>query len=141
MEKRMEEVEALMYSIGVSAKEYKQFLLGEKTEFELELWEDNYQALIENMDGNIVLNCEEMPMYFHGCYWYNDGNFPYFPNKKLKFIELNCGHGRQAYWIDDVKPMPYRRMSLGSGRQYVDDPDGDACVWHLIYTLRKVEEE
>lgn len=141
MEKRMEEPAALALGVGVSAREYKRFLLGEENSLVVELWDDNYETQIETVDGNIILNSEEMPMRFYGCFWYNGGNFPYTPNKNLKFIQLTFGHGSQLYWIDEVKPVVFKRMSIGPDNHYVEDPEGDACIWHMVYTLRKAEVE
>ena len=44
--------------------------------FSVELDESNQDDLLENIDGNLRLNVEQLPDIFYGCRWDNDGHFP-----------------------------------------------------------------
>ena len=39
--------------------------------------ENNQYAILENIEGNLVLVTDEIPTSFCGCFLYNNGEFPY----------------------------------------------------------------
>ena len=50
---------------------------GEITHLIWEIDEDNQNLFLETVNGNLILVTDEMPETFHGCYLYNNGEFPY----------------------------------------------------------------
>lgn len=49
---------------------------GEITHILMDISEDNQNLVLETIDGNLILVTDEMPTTFHGCYLYNNGEFP-----------------------------------------------------------------
>ena len=62
---------------------------GEITHILVDIDEDNQDLFLENIDGNLVLVTEELPNTFHGCYFYNGGEFPYAIKGALNFLDLS----------------------------------------------------
>lgn len=49
---------------------------------------NSYSTMLENVDGNLILNCDEMPESFFACYFWNNGVFPYLVKESLQYISL-----------------------------------------------------
>ena len=98
--------------------------------------DDNQNLVLENIDGNLVLDVEDMPDTFHGCYFYNDGVFPYIIRKSLNFIVLTDGEDSCLTRIIDVDTQPGIRFRFqGEGMPCVEDPNGDSCIWQVIFEV------
>ena len=61
---------------------------GEITHISLDINDDNYREILHNVDGHLVLVVDELPDTFHGCYYYNNGEFPYVIKDSLLFLLL-----------------------------------------------------
>ena len=59
---------------------------GEITHLVMQIDESNQNMILENIDGNPVLVTDEMPTTYHGCYFYNGGDFPYAVKSTLDFL-------------------------------------------------------
>ena len=44
---------------------------GEINQIRLDINDDNYRLILENIDGHLLLVVDEMPETFHGCYLSN----------------------------------------------------------------------
>lgn len=109
---------------------------GEITHIVCEVHEDNQNMLLENIQGNLVLAVDEMPDTYHGCYFYNDGKFPYVIKEELEFILFNSKEGHCLTRIIGVQTEPATRFNCqGAGTPIVEDPNGDSCVWRVILEL------
>ena len=72
-------------SLEVDDEVIRQVRTGEITHIIMDINDDNYRLILENCDGNLVLVTDELPDTFHGCYFYNGGEFPYSIKSTLDF--------------------------------------------------------
>ena len=103
---------------------------GEITHILMDIDEDNQNLVLENAGGNLILVTDEMPTTFHGCYLYNNGEFPYAIKRSLEFLVLANGNDNCLTRIIDVNTEPIKRLNYqGAGKPIVEDANGDSCVW------------
>ena len=115
---------------------------GEITHITLRLTEDNQNLLLENVDGNLILENEDLPTNYNGCNLYNGGEFPYFINGNLNFMILINGEDHFLVRIIDVETEPGMRFNYqGVGIPIVEDPNGDSCVWEVVFEVVPILEE
>jgi hypothetical protein len=115
---------------------------GEITHISLDINDNNYRDILENIDGNLVLVVDEMPTTFHGCYYYNDGEFPYAVKGALEFLVLKGGDDYCLTKIIDIDTEPGTRFRFqGPGEPSVEDPDGDSCVWEVSFEVVPIPAE
>jgi hypothetical protein len=115
---------------------------GEITHISLDINDNNYRDILENIDGNLVLVVDEMPTTFHGCYYYNDGEFPYAVKGALEFLVLKGGGDYCLAKIIDIDTESGTRFRFqGSGEPSVEDPDGDSCIWEISFEVVPVPKE
>lgn len=108
----------------------------------VELKEDNQHLILENGKGCLILNVEELPDMFYGCYMYNDGVFPYVIKKELEYIVLSDGKNECLTRIVDVHTEVGTRFNYqGAGKPIVEDPNGDSCVWEVYFEVVPVPSE
>ena len=88
-EKNKVDVNEMGVAIGVDNEVIEKVRSGEITHIIVEINEDNQNMFLENFDGNLVLVTEELPDTFHGCYFYNGGEFPYAIKGVLEFLDLS----------------------------------------------------
>jgi hypothetical protein len=123
-------------AIGVDNEVIQKVLSGEITHIIVDINEDNQNMFLENIDGNLVLVTEELPDTFHGCYFYNGGEFPYAIKGVLEFLELSSDDDHCLARIIDVDMEPTTRFNYqGAGKPIVEDPDGDSCVWEVSFEV------
>lgn len=126
-------INEMVIAVGVESEVIDKVLKGEITHILMDINEDNQNLLLENVDGNLALVVDEMPETYHGCYLYNNGDFPYAIKDSVMFLELNCD---EEYYcllrIIDINIEPGIRFNYqGAGKPIEEDPDGDSCVWSL----------
>ncbi len=98
--------------------------------------DDNQNMLLENINGMLILDVEETPDTFHGCYFHNDGVFPYIIRKSLNFLVLSDGKDSCLTRIIDVDTQPTTRFRFQEeGKPGVEDPNGDSCIWQVIFEV------
>ena len=123
-------------AIGVDSEVIQKVRSGEITHILVDIDEDNQNMFLENINGNLVLVTEELPNTFHGCYFYNDGEFPYAIKSVLEFLELSNDDDHCLARIIDVTAEPGTRFNYqGAGKPIVEDPDGDSCVWEVSFEV------
>ena len=109
---------------------------GEITHLVMEINDDNYCDILENFDGNLILTTEELPDTFHGCYFYNNGEFPYAIKNALSYLVLNADDEHCVVRIIDVDTEPGVRFRFqGPGQPSVEDPNGDSCIWKVTFEV------
>lgn len=130
-------------TLGFSVDEQvvQDFISGKRSSFSTDIDEDTYRELLENVDGNLLLNVEQLPDKFHGCYFYNGGKFPYFKKKTLENILLAGDRTRIVGRIVRCTYEPGIRFFFGEnpGEPSREDPDGDSCIWKATYELEPAE--
>ena len=115
---------------------------GEITHILMDISEDNQSLVLETIDGNLILVTDEMPTTFHGCYLYNNGEFPYAIKNSLSFLVLSSCDGDCVTRIIDVETTPGTRFNYqGAGKPIVEDADGDSCIWEVSFEVVPVPAE
>ena len=129
-------------TVGVDEEVIRKVRTGEITHIVLNLNDDNYRDVLETDDGAIVLVTDELPDTFHGCYFYNDGEFPYAIKNTLEFLFLHGDEDRCLAKIIDIQTGPGTRFRFqGSDKPCVEDPNGDSCIWEIQFEVVPVPEE
>lgn len=104
--------------------------------------DENYHLMLENIDGHLILCSEDMPTTYHGCYYYNDGSFPYVIKKTLQFIVLADGDDSCLTRIIKTEIEAGTRFRFqGPDKPSVEDPNGDSCIWNVLFELEPISEE
>lgn len=115
---------------------------GEYTRIVTDINEDNQNLLLHNIDGNLMLAVDEMPTTFHGCYLYNNGEFPYAIKDTLNFILLGGFEEDCLTRIIGVEIKAGMRFNYqGAGEPIVEDPNGDSCVWEVAFEVVPVLDD
>ena len=129
-------------SIRVDNEVIQKVRSGEITHILIDINEDNQNVFLENIKGNLVLVTEELPHTFHGCYFYNGGEFPYAIKSVLEFLELSNDDDYCIARIIGVDTEPTTRFNYqGAGKPIVEDPNGDSCVWEIAFEVVPVPAE
>ena len=137
-EKKEEEVNAEnTLGFEIEEKMLNRILEGKQRHFTTTIDEDSQLSLLENREGILILNVEELPNRHHGCYYYNDGVFPYIIKKSLKYIMLICEGKYIVGRIVKATPEVVRRFRFGDnpGDPSVEVPNGDSCIWEITFDL------
>jgi hypothetical protein len=114
---------------------------GEITHILMDINEDNQSLVLETVDGNLIL-VDVSPTTYHGCYLYNNGEFPYAIKNSLSFLVLSSGDGDLVTRIIDVETTPVTRFNYqGAGKPIVEDADGDSCIWEVSFEVVPVPAE
>lgn len=115
---------------------------GEITHLIAQIDENNQNMILENIDGNLVLVIDEMPTTFHGCYLYNNGEFPYAIKDGLDCILLKSVEEECFTRIISVDTEPGTRFNYqGVGEPIKEDPNGDSCIWEVYFEVVPVPEK
>ena len=115
---------------------------GEITHILMDIDEDNQNLVLENAGGNLILVTDEMPTTFHGCYLYNNGEFPYVIKGALGYLVLTNGDDHCLTRIIDVSTEPIKRFNFqGAGKPIVEDANGDSCVWEVAFEIVPIPAE
>lgn len=115
---------------------------GEITYIALEIKEDNRNLLLVNIGGNLIWMTDDIPTTFHGCYFYNDGKFPYAIKDSLKYLVLIDGERECVTRIIGKETKPGVRFNYqGVGKPIEENPDGDSCVWKVVFEVVPMPED
>lgn len=119
----------------------EQVCTGEITHITMRITEDNQFNLLASDNGNLILNDVDSPTNSHGCYLYNGGEFPYLV-KGFNFIVLDDGENKRLVRIIDVDFEPDMRFNYqGAGKPIVEDPNGDSCIWNILFEVVPILRE
>ena len=109
---------------------------GEITHLIAEIDENNQNMILENIDGNLALVIDELPTTFHGCYLYNNGEFPYAIKDELDSILLKSVEEYCFTRIIGINAEPGTRFNYqGVGKPIEEDPNGDSCIWEVYFEV------
>ena len=115
---------------------------GEINQIRLDINDDNYRLILENVDGHLLLVVDEMPETFHGCYLYNKGVFPYAIKSTLDFLLLKGEEDYCLTRIIGINTEPGVRFRFqGAGKPSVEDANGDSCIWEAQFEIIPVPSE
>ena len=115
---------------------------GEVNQIRLDINDDNYRLILENVDGHLLLVVDEMPETFHGCYLYNKGVFPYAIKNTLDFLLLKGEEDHCLARIIGINTEPGVRFRFqGQGKPSVEDPNGDSCIWEAQFEIIPIPTE
>jgi len=142
MAKKTDNKETVAISIHVDEEVIEQVRKGEITKICLDIDDDNYREILENVDGHLMLVLDEMPNTFHGCYLYNNGVFPYAIKDSLDFLILEGGEDHCLTKIIGADTVPVSRFRYqGPQKSFVDDPEGDSCIWEIQFEVVPIHGE
>ena len=123
-------------SVDVSSEILEQVLDGRVTHMCLNLTDENQDLFLESIEGALILVIDETPETYHGCYLYNNGEFPYAIKTTLDYLVLNDGKENHLTKIIGVNTVPGTRFRFqGPGEPSVEDPNGDSCIWELQFEV------
>ena len=143
-EKRNKEIDIneVAITLEVDSEVIAKVRSGEIMHILLDISEDNQSLVLETIDGNLILVTEEMPTTFHGCYLYNNGEFPYAIKNSLSFLVLSSGEDDLVTRIIGVEMTPGTRFHYqGAGKPIVEDAEGDSCIWEVSFEVVPVPAE
>jgi len=137
------DINEVAITLEVESEVIEKVRKGEITHILMDIDEDNQNFVLENTDGNLVLTVDELPERFYGCYFYNDGEFPYAIKNSLSFLELNSGEEKHCLLrIINIGMEPVMRFNYnGTGKPIVEDVNGDSCVWELDFEVVPLSNE
>lgn len=135
------DINEVAISLEVDDEVIQKVRTGEITHLIMDINDDNCRLILENIDGDLVLVVDEAPTTFHGCYFYNGGEFPYAIKSVLDFLELNGKEDHCLTKIIGVDTEPGTRFRFqGPGKPSVEDPEGDSCIWEVSFEVVPVLE-
>lgn len=107
----------------------------------LDINEHNQQLILETIDGHLILCTEDMPTTYHGCYYYNGGEFPYILKDTLEFLVLADGENCCLTHIISKKAVAGTQFRFqGPNEPSNEDPEGDSCIWKVHFEILPVPE-
>lgn len=130
------------FSMDISISDVDELYSGNTIDITVPIREDNQFQLLENIDGNLVLCCDEVPQTFCGCYLLNSGKFPYVIKKELDiFLHSDAHDGCRVKVVGQGVRAGDRFRFSSDGRSVVWDERGDCCVWLLTFRVKLIEDE
>lgn len=141
MEKEKDYNEVVL-SLEVDEGTIGRVISGETTHITMYISDDNYRLILQNDDGILLLDVDELPDTYYGCYYYNNGVFPYVIKDELDFVLLHHGEERLMTKIIGYKIEPHKRFRFqGPGKPGIDDPNGDSCIWAIHLELLPMKDD
>ena len=135
------DVNEMAISFDVDSELIDDIRSGKVKHLRIDICDDNQNLVLENVDGNLVLDVDELPNTFHGCYFYNDGVFPYIIKRTLNFLVLNDGKSSCLTRIIGVETTPGTRFRFQDDGKGIKDPKGDSCIWTIDFEVIPVPEK
>jgi hypothetical protein len=126
-------------ALGVSAKEFDAICNGETQIISVDVNEDTNESVLENIQGHLILCCDEMPTHYYYCYFWNGGVFPYVVKKDLQYIKLLSKGRELVLRITGHTETVKQRYVIVNNEQLEPDDDGDACEWTIHFEVEKCQ--
>mgnify|MGYP007070020370 FL=1 len=82
------DINEMAISVDVDREVIEGVKKGEIGTIVLALNENNRELMLKTIDGHLIICTDEMPTTYHGCYYYNGGEFPYILKDTLEFLVL-----------------------------------------------------
>lgn len=142
MAKNTDNNDTVVISMHVDEGVIEQVRTGEVTKICIDIDDDNYREILENVDGHLLLVVDEMPTTFHSCYLYNNGVFPYAIKESIDFLMLDGGEDQCLTKIIGIDTVPVTRFRY-KGHDYPieEDPEGDSCIWEIRFEVVPIPKE
>ena len=116
--------------------------IGEITYINASINEHNQELFLQTIDGQPVLTTKKTPKKWRGCYFYNNGEFPYAIKESLDFLILEDEEDTCLAQIIGVETNPgYRFRFKGADNKKVEDPKGDCCIWEVNFEIIPVQNQ
>lgn len=132
----------MLVTMGVDEGVIEKVRKGEIKYISMDIDEDSQHMFLQNIEGNLILITDEMPVTFHACYFYNNGVFPYAFKNSLDFLVLKAGEEECLVRIIGIHTEPGTRFNYkGAGEPKEENPKGDSCVWKVTFEVMPVPEE
>lgn len=126
----------ILLSVNVDEEVIDRVRKGEVRYITINITESNYRNILEHVDGNLILDVDELPNTFHSCYYYNNGVFPYVISPDLVFLVLHEEHDECLTRIIGTRTVPTTRFRFqGPGKPSIEDPNGDSCIWNVEFDI------
>ena len=122
-------------AIRVSAEDYEAFSNGSQRVVNVDVNQDSYDSLLENIKGHLILCCDEMPDHYYSCYFWNKGVFPYVVRKDLQYIILVHEGNELILRITGHSTTVKQRYTIQDNGNLVPDEHGDACLWTIHFEV------
>lgn len=130
------DINKVAISVDVDSKVIEGVKNGEIDTIVLDINENNQELILETLNGHLILCTEESPTTYHGCYYYNGGEFPYILKNTLDFLVLADGDTSCLTHIVSKKVVAGTRFRFqGQGKPSVEDPNGDSCIWEVHFEI------
>lgn len=127
--------------LEMDAESIALFKSGEVVHLQLTINNDNMCDLLENIQGNLILVTDEMPMEYHGCYYWNEGVFPYAIKRDLKTIVIYDGNDCCRLRILSYTTSVGERFRFGKpGKPSIPDENGDSCIWNVTFQVEPIDD-
>ena len=128
--------------MNVDAQLFDDIKTGAVNEISIEIDDDIYKDILENVDGHLVLCTEEAPEHFYGCYIWNKGEFPYVIKDSLKFFLLINDERRMPVEITGYETSVAHRFGFDTTTsKYIEDPNGECCYWKVTFAIKIAEAD
>ena len=128
-------------SLEMDAEAIAMFKSGEAVHLQLTIDDNNKNDILENIKGHLILVTDEMPMKYHGCYYWNNGVFPYAIKKDLKTIVIYNGIDSCRLRILSHTTSVGERFRFGEpGKPSIPDKNGDSCIWNVIFQVEPIDD-
>ncbi len=122
--------------VNVDSDVMRKLRSGEYTFFTTRITENIQTKLLDNIDGNLVMVTNKVPETYRGCYYYNDGVFPYVIKESLQSLVFHAGEEGCVTRIIGVGTKVGTRVNYqGPGKPIIEDPNGDSCVWEVVFEV------
>lgn len=139
MENEKIDINDVAFTIEVDQSVIDEVRSSVATHIAMNINDECQNLILENIDGHLLLCTEEMPEMYHGCYYYNNGTFPYIIKKSLQFLVLAAEKDSCLVRIVSATPEATTRFRFqGSGKPSIEDPNGDSCIWQMVFEIKPV---
>lgn len=135
------DVNEIAISFDVDSEVIDNIRNGNLMHLRMDICDENQNLVLENIEGVLVLDVDETPDIFHGCYFYNDGVFPYIIKRTLNFLVLNDGQNSCLTRIIGVDTTPGTRFRFQDDGKGIKDPNGNSCIWTIDFEVIPVPEK
>ena len=141
----MADKDDIITSLGVEVdgETYAEVRDGRMTTIDIQIDDDSASSLLKNIKGSLILNVDNLPDTFHGCYWWNGGAFPYIFNKDLEQLYLVCDGKALILAVSSIEAVAGERFRYGTAEhpESVLDPDGEECLWSARISFKLLGEQ
>lgn len=143
-EKERNEIDLKEVTIHVDVNNgaVERVLTGETAHIKLSINEHNQEQFLQTIDGQPVLTTKNTPKKWRGCYFYNNGEFPYAIKESLDFLILEDDEDICLTKIIGIEINPGHRFSFkGADNKKVEDPKGDCCIWEVHFEIIPIQDQ